>query len=170
MDTYKNILIERAKNIAGKKKNENQLSEETISVVEFLLSPERYAFEDKYVSEVLSLKEITIIPGTPAFVMGVINLRGRIISILNLKILFKLKERGLTELNKVIVLKNEKMEFGVVVDSISGNKKLLINSLNPQPITLDNIGKEYIAGVYQDGLILLNASNLLSSKQIIFTN
>ena len=163
------ILKERARKIAGRKNNENQIIGEYISVVEFLLAPEIYAFEDKYVTEVLSLKEITTIPGTPAFVMGVINLRGRIISVINLKVLFKLKERGLTELNKVILLKNDIMEFGIVVDSIIGNKTISINSLSPVPLTLDNIGIEYITGVVPDGLILLNAENLLSSKQIIVT-
>ena len=166
----KNIILkERARKIAGRKNNENQTIGEYISVVEFLLAPEIYAFEDKYVTEVLSLKEITTIPGTPAFVMGVINLRGRIISVINLKVLFKLKERGLTELNKVILLKNDIMEFGIVVDSIIGNKTISINSLSPVPLTLDNIGIEYITGVVPDGLILLNAENLLSSKQIIVT-
>jgi purine-binding chemotaxis protein CheW len=140
---------------------------EQISVVEFLLTPERYAFAESYVSEVLSLKEITTIPGTPDFVMGVINLRGRVVSIINLKTLFNLKERGLTELNKVMILKNETMEFGVVADAILGNTIIDLSTLSAPPINLDNAGVEYITGVTSEGLILLNADSLLASKQII---
>lgn len=163
------ILQERAKKIAGRKDLESQYTGESITVVEFLLSPERYAFEEKFASEVFFLKEITSIPGTPSFVMGVINLRGRIVSVINLKSLFNLKERGLTELNKVIILKNDKMEFGIVADSIIGNKSLYLSTLSQPPITLDHIGAEYISGVTRDGLILLNAIQLLSSKQIIIS-
>jgi len=167
MDSEKDILIERAKKTAGRKNRNANISVEQITVVEFLLAPERYAFAEAYVSEVLSLKEITTIPGTPAFVMGVINLRGRVVSIINLKTLFNLKERGLTELNKVMILKNETMEFGVVADSILGNTIIELNKLSAPPITLDNAGIDYIAGVSAEGMILLNAESLLTSKQII---
>jgi len=161
------ILLERAKKIAGRGENRASLTEETISVVEFLLIPERYAVEEKYISEVLFMKDITPLPGTPPFVMGIINLRGRIVSILNLKSLLNLREKGLTELNRVMVLKNDDMEFGIAADSISGNKTILKNTLSPPPLTLDQFGAQYISGVNPDGLILLNAANLLSSKQII---
>lgn len=167
MEKDKVILLERAKKVAGRKENNILTTENTISVVEFLLSPERFAIEEKYVSEVLSLKEITSIPGTPAFVMGVINLRGRIVSIINLKTLFNLKERGLTELNKVIILKNESMEFGIVVDSISGNITIDLQTVSTPPLTLNTIDSHNIKGITPDGLILLNATNLLYSKQII---
>lgn len=167
MKSESEILIERAKLTSGRNRSVviNQGSQ--LSVVEFLLSPERYAFEGKYVSEALSLKEITTIPGTPQFVMGVINLRGRIVSVINLKILFSLKETGLTELNKVLILKNESMEFGIIADSITGNRLIDISSISAPPLTLDHLGLEFITGVTPDGLILLNAVHLLSGKYII---
>jgi len=68
-----------------------------------------------------------------------------------------------------MVLKNNNMEFGILADSISGNKSIFLNTLSPPPLTLDNIGAEYVSGVTPDGLIVLNAMNLLSSKQIIRT-
>ena len=163
----KEILLERAIKISGRKNINNLHDDKAISVIEFLLVPERYAFEEMYVSEVLFLKEITSVPGTPSFVMGVINLRGKIISIINLKKLFNLKERGLTELNKVMILKNEIMEFGFVADSITGNKSVLLNTLSPPPITLSKMEAEHVLGVTPEGLILLNAGSLLSSNQII---
>jgi len=166
MKDVNSILVERANQLAGRKDDERQESGEMISVIEFVLTPEIYAVEGVFVTEVLALKDITSIPGTPAFVMGVINLRGRIISILNLKTLFNLKERGLTELNKIIILKSDHMEFGIVADSIVGTKTLARSSVSPPPVTLDTIGHEFITGVTQDGLILLNALNLLTSKKI----
>jgi len=167
MKMEKEILAERAKMISGRKDTGNQIDEKKMSVVEFSLIPEIYGFEETYVSEVFSLGEITEVPGAPSYVMGVINLRGRIVSVLNLKNLFNLKERGLTELNKVILLKNDKMEFGIVVDSIIGNRKLSITTLSLPPITLDRMATEYVTGITPDGLILLNALQLLTSKEII---
>ena len=163
----KTILQERAQSIVGRKKAENKENAETITVVEFLLMPERYAIEEKYISEVFFLKEITSIPGTPAFVMGVINLRGKIISVINLKSLFNLKDRGLTDLNKVIVIQNDSMKFGIVSDAIVGSKTITLSNLSPPPITLQSNGAEFILGVTSDGLILLNIIQILQSKQII---
>jgi len=166
MQDDQSILLERAKFYAGRKVDKNVQTEEVISVVEFLLAPERFAFEENFIAEVLPLKQITTIPGTPAYVMGVINFRGRIVSILNLKTLFNLKERGLTELNKVIILKNKRMEFGIVADAIIGNRAIVLHGFSPPPITLDSIGHDFITGITPDGLILLNAMNLLSSNKI----
>lgn len=167
MDKERALLLERAKEISGRRGSDNQMYGESISVIEFVLIPERYAFGEAYVSEVLFLKEITTVPGTPSFVMGVINLRGKIISVINLKYLFNLKDRGLTELNKVMILKNDKMEFGVVADSITGNKSIFLNTLSPPPLTLGKIEAECIVGIAPDGLILLNADALLSGNQLI---
>ena len=163
----KTILQERAQSIVGRKDLQTEVDERKITVVEFLLMPERYALEEKCISEVFFLKEITSIPGVPPFVMGVINLRGKIISVINLKSLFNLKDRGLTDLNKVIVIHNNNMKFGIVSDAIIGRKSISLSNLSPPPLTLNNNGSEFISGVTTDGLILLNASILLSSSKII---
>jgi purine-binding chemotaxis protein CheW len=166
MEDDTTILLERAKMIASGKNVEPIISVEKMVVVEFLLTPERYAIEEQYISEVLTLKEITQIPGTPDFVIGVLNLRGRIVSIINLKTLFNLRESGLTELNKVMILRSATMEFGIVADSILANKSYEIKAFGPPPLTLDSIGNELITGVTSDGLILLNAKHLLTSKRL----
>lgn len=169
MGKEQEILSERARMISGRKNSDDQFGRRTLSVIEFSMNYGNYAFEEEFVSEVLFFTYITAVPNTPPFVMGVINLKGRIVSILNLKVLFNLKDRGLTELNKVIVLKNDHMEFGIASDSITGNKSIFTDTLSPPPETLDNIGFKYIKGVTPDGLILLSASVLLSDKQIIVT-
>jgi purine-binding chemotaxis protein CheW len=166
MKDDKTILQERAKSIAGRNKTVGEADGSLISVVEFLLKPERYAIEEKYISEVLFLKDIAPIPGTPPFVMGVINLRGRIVTVVNLKSLFRLKEKGLTDLNKVIVIQNENMEFGIVSDVIVGSKTIDTGRLCEPPLTLHGDGAEFISGVTSDGLILLNTVALLSGKTI----
>ena len=65
------------------------------------------------------------------------------------------------------ILKNETMEFGIVADSIAGNRSIDTGLLSSPPLTVDHLGLEFISGVTPDGLILLNAVRLLSSKYII---
>jgi purine-binding chemotaxis protein CheW len=160
------ILQERAKKIAGWK-TELTSKGESLVVVEFQLIPERYCIAGSFVTEVLPLKAITPIPGVPAFVLGVMNVRGKIISIINLKTFFNLKETGITQLNKIIIVKQNQMEFAIVTDAITGTREILLSSLSAPPVTLSGIGADYIKGVTPDGLILLDIATVLSSKSII---
>jgi purine-binding chemotaxis protein CheW len=167
MDNEQVILNERAAAIAGQKTDQKNEVREMLSVVEFLLIPERYAVAGNFVREVMPLTEITPIPGVPPFIMGVINMRGKIVSLLNLKIKFNLKERGLTDFNKVIILRNEIMEFGIVADSIVGTRFIPLDSISPPPLTLDKIAAELVIGISTDGVILLDADKMLNSSHLI---
>lgn len=166
MTNEQRILKERARLLAEKHKaiiNEDN----DIQVVAFLLGTESYAVETKFVREVITLKDLTQIPGTPFFVMGVINFRGVIISVINLKVLFGLKDKGLTELNKVMIVTGEEMEFGIMADGITGNMQLPYNSIGEAPLTLNGPGAEFVSGITNFGLIMLDASRMLLSKQLI---
>ncbi|MEI6433379.1 MAG: chemotaxis protein CheW [Bacteroidota bacterium] len=160
------ILKNRAK-ILAKRKTENDTGVNRLMIVEFLLIPERYALPGEAIAEVLPLRDFTPIPGTPAFVVGVINARGKIISVINLKSFLHLKEQGITELNKVVIMKNEQMEFGILVDAILGAREISLNSLHSPPATLEEAGVEYIEGVTEDGLVLLNSKAIISNKLLI---
>ncbi len=160
------ILRERAKKIAKKDDTRHQSAHKT-PVVEFLLFPEKYAIEAKFVKEVLTLKEITPIPGTPDYVMGVTNFRGSIISIINLKVLFSLKEKGLTEMNKALLLSNGHMEFGLVADGIIGSLSVIKDELATPPLNLSDIGAQFMAGLTKNGAILLDAAKMLESKILL---
>ena len=165
MKKKNSILADRARLLSLN--TEKAVQTDLLSVVEFGLFPELYAIDVKYVREVLTLSELTPVPGTPPFVMGVIGFRGNITSLLNLKILFGLKERGLTEFNKVIILNNGKQEFGIVTDQIIGLMKIPMDDLKEPPLTLTGIGAEFISGTTSSGIILLNAEKMLNSEKLI---
>ena len=88
------ILKARAVALA-KQPEDNKVNDEYIEVVEFKLSHENYGIESSYVREVYPLKDYTTLPGTPPFVLGIMNVRGQIVSVINLKKLFNLPEKGL---------------------------------------------------------------------------
>jgi purine-binding chemotaxis protein CheW len=138
--------------------------DEWIPIIEFVLAPEHYAFEVAYVREVLTLKDLTHIPGTPAHVAGVINYRGNMLAVNNLKVLLGLKERGLTELNKIIVLRDDHMEYGILCDAIIGNHTIDPKTISALPPTVSGAGAGFTTGVSNEGLILLNAGVMLKSE------
>ena len=160
------ILKERAK-ITALESNEGLKKEESIEVLEFMLAYERYGVELKYVREVYPLTELTLIPGIPVFVLGIINVRGEILSVIDIKKFFDLPEKGLTDLNKAIILHSAEIEFGILADSIVGVRSILLNELQPSLPTLTGIREEYLKGVTKERKVILDAERLLTDKGII---
>jgi purine-binding chemotaxis protein CheW len=160
------ILKERAKALAREPK-ENEAAEAQLEIVEFLLDYERYGIESSYVREVHPLKELTPLPGTPPFVLGIINVRGRILSVVDIKKFFDLPEKGLTDLNKVIILQSDEMEFGVLADVILGVRTIPLGELQPSLPTLTGIREDYLRGVTGERVVILDAEKLLSDPKMI---
>src|ERR1700726_1698325 len=79
-------------------------AETMLDVLEFRLAQERYAIETRYVREVHPLKDLTPLPCTPPFVLGIVNVRGRIVPVFDLKKFFDLPDQGLTDLHRIILI------------------------------------------------------------------
>ena len=162
----KQLLKARARELARDGEKENAVGE-SIEVVEFLLAYEKYGIESSYVREIHPLRELTPVPCTPPFVLGIINVRGQIISVIDMKKFFDLPERGLTDLNKVIIVHDEKMEFGILADSILGVRKISREEIQPPLPTLTGVGAEYLTGVTKEPLVVLDVATMLSSSNLV---
>jgi purine-binding chemotaxis protein CheW len=160
------ILKERAKKLAASVKTE-EVKEENLEVVEFLLSQERYGFESQYIREAYPLENFTPIPCTPAFVLGVINVRGQILSIIDMGRFFDLPQKGITENNRVIILRSDDMEFGILADEISGVRIIPVSEIQQSLPTLTGIRAEYLKGVTNDRVTILDAKKILTDKNLI---
>ncbi len=161
-------LILRARAAALAREPEQSAAEdERIEIVEFLLADERYAIESSYVREVYPLKDLTPLPCTPPFVLGVINLRGKILSVIDLRTIFDLPDRGLSDLNKVVVLDDGTMGFGVLADTIIAARWIPRNALLPSLPTLTGIRAEYLMGVTEERLVVLDGGRILSDRGIL---
>src|SRR5882757_6351764 len=75
-----------------------------LELLEFRVASERYALETRHVQGVYPLRELTPLPCTPPFVLGIVNVRGRILPVLDLKKFFELPEQGLTDLHRIILV------------------------------------------------------------------
>lgn len=164
-DTDTEILKTRARKIAVPLAKEE--AGERVSVVRFLLYPETFAVPSDCVHEVFSLRDLTPIPGTPEFVLGVINYRSTIVPVVNLKSLLGIRETGLTEMNKVILLRNSSMEFGLLCDRVLGSAFILKKNIREAPATVSTLGSDLISGMADEETILLNGEALLGSQHLI---
>jgi len=138
-----------------------------LEVVEFLLAHEKYALELTHIREVYPLREFARLPCTPPFVLGIINVRGQILSIIDLKKFFELPEAGLTNLNRVIILQSEEMEFGILADEILGMRSIPESAIQPSLPTLTGIRADYLKGVTADPVVIFDGEKILSDKNII---
>lgn len=163
------ILASRAKTLARElpQLEAGAAADSALEVVEFQLAQERYGLESYAVCEVYPLKEFTPLPGTPPYVLGIINVRGQVLSVLDLKKFFDLPERGLTELNKVIILRSADMEFGLLADAVLGVRRIALSELQASLPTLTGIREEYLRGVTRERLVVLDAEKLLANKALI---
>lgn len=166
LDEEEHILRERARILSREDRNAGE-EFTTLDVVEFLLSGERYAVELSSVREVWPMKEYTPLPCTPAFVVGLINIRGQILSVIDIRKFFELPERGLTNLNRVIVLREDRMEFGILADAILGVRVLSLKDLQVSLPTLNGIRSDYFKGVTHDRLIVLDAVKIVTDKRLV---
>lgn len=165
-EEQKAILKKRAQVLARAPKGEEDAGE-CLEVVEFLLAYEKYGIESAYIREVYPLKDLTPLPCTPPFVLGIINVRGQILSVIDLKKFFDLPGKGLTDLNRVIIIQAENMEFGILADAILSIRLIPVSEIQASLPTLTGIRAEYLRGVTSDRLVVLNVAKILSDPGLI---
>jgi purine-binding chemotaxis protein CheW len=142
-------------------------SETLLEILEFRLAQERYAVETRHVREVQPLRDLTPLPCTPSFVLGIVNVRGRILPVLDLKRLFELPEKGLTDLHRIILVHGADLEFGLLADVIVGVQTIPADSLQSSLPTLTGVRAEYLKGVTADRLVVLDLARILEHPRIV---
>jgi purine-binding chemotaxis protein CheW len=138
-----------------------------LELLEFGLAHERYALETRHVQEVQPFRDLTPLPGTPPFLLGIVNLRGRILPVLDLKKFFELPEQGLTDLHRIIVVRGHDMEFGLLADTIIGVREVSTASLQASLPTLTGIRADYLLGVAEERLVVLAFDRILADPAIL---
>ena len=160
------ILKDRARELAnpGRKMSGD---EKRTTVVEFDLAREHYAVESAYVREVTPLREFTPIPGTPAFILGIIAVHGRIVSLMDLRRCLGLPPTGIINGSRAILLADDTMEFAILADRVMGLRSLRGDSLQPSVTTITGAGAEYLLGVAADGLIVFDGRKILADSRLV---
>lgn len=166
-ETEKRRILKERAGLLAVEPLKKEAPEDQMEVLEFLLAYENYAIETGYVREVCPLKDFTSLPSVPDFVLGIVNVRGRIIPVIDLKKFFNLPEKGLGDLNKIIIIHEAGMEFGILADAVSGTRKISRKRVQPAPAGDSSVRAEYVKGVTDERLIVLETGKILSDKKII---
>ena len=165
-DPVREILRRRARELA-KTPAAEMGGARLMELLEFSLGPERYAFETSFVREVFPLTEITPLPGVPPYILGVVNVRGRILSVMDIRRLLDFANVGLTNLNKAIILHDGDMELAVLADEVAGVYAIDGDEGQRALATLSGRREEYLKGVTQDRVVVLDAEKLLASEDLL---
>jgi len=160
------ILRERARKLAQGARG-NETNGETIEVVKLLMGGEAYGVESSCVREVYPLKDITPLPGTPPFVRGLINVRGQIISVVDLRRFFSLTEMNVTPGSVVVIVCHDSMEFGILADVVSGVSTIQFQEMQTSLPQLKGAQAVYLKGVTGERVAVLDIMKILSDEKII---
>lgn len=139
--------------------------EKQIQLVACNLCTQEYGVEIRYVQEIIRLLDITRVPHAPCFIEGVINLRGMIIPVLDLRSLFKKNRREDTEATRIIIINYQGTLFGIIVDAVSEVVTLPKSNIEPPPSVTDGQNTAYFSGVGKIGgrlIIILNIEEILN--------
>jgi len=140
-----------------------------IKVIVFQLGDEEYAVSVHQVGSIERMQPITRVPQMEAFIKGVINLRGVITPVIDIRVRFGLKERESTESTRIIVVYLDDMEVGLIVDAANDVMDIPENTIEPAPEVIGAVNNDYIAGVAKVDdrlLILLDLEKVLSPDDI----
>lgn len=140
-----------------------------LEVLAFALGPEEYAVDIQRVQELRGYEHVTRIPGTPPHVPGVVNLRGAIVPIVDMRLKFRLGAASYNQFTVVIVVNVRGRIAGMVVDSVSDVIALGPGDIKPPPKLGSAVDTEYLVGlgtVSERMLIQLDLDKLLSTDDI----
>ena len=138
-----------------KDKRQGKVGEEQLVV--FTLANETYGIAISTVNEIIRMQDITEVPRTPDFVEGVINLRGRIVPVIDLRKRFGLEAAEATQASRIMVVELQGLTVGMIVDSVSEVLRLPTDSIEPTPAIASGVDSAYLKGVgkWDDRLIIL---------------
>ncbi|HEY0826977.1 MAG TPA: chemotaxis protein CheW [Bacilli bacterium] len=144
---------------------------EEIKVIVFTLCEEEYAVEVEKVRTIERILPMTRVPKTPSFVKGVINLRGNIVPIIDLRGRFGLPESLYANNTRIIIVAVKDIEVGLIVDSASDVIDLDSETIDNPPEVVGGIKAKYLRGIAKIGadrlLVMLNLEEVLNKSEII---
>lgn len=137
---------------------------DVVQLVCFRLAEEEYAVDITCVQEVIRIQNVTNVPQMPEFVLGVINLRGNIVPVFDLRMAFQLPQKPFDDHTKILVLNVDGVSFSIIVDEILDNVKLESYQIDPAPSIKLKMDRECIRGLGEVGermIIILDTTVVL---------
>ena len=146
---------------------EEQESEESLDemYLTFMLGEEEYGINISFVTEIIGIQAITFVPDLPVFVKGIINLRGQIIPVIDVRLRFQKDEMDYNDRTCVIVLQIKDLSIGFIVDSVAACGAIPNEDVIEPPATQQNYHQKYVSGIgklSEKIVLILNCEKLIS--------
>ncbi|WP_156100422.1 chemotaxis protein CheW [Thioalkalivibrio sp. ALJ1] len=141
---------------------------DTAPYVTFSLADETYAIDVLQVQEVLKVTEIAPVPGVPDYILGIINLRGNVVTVIDARRRMGLDDRESDEASRIVIIDVDNQNVGILVDSVSEVVRISPDSVEPAPEVGNDDSSRFIQGVTstEEGLtILVDLNRLLSDEE-----
>lgn len=164
-DEVEQILRERALALA-KPLAEVRSPTELLDLLVFSIAGARYGIETAYALDVMPFRDLTPVPCTPPFVLGVVNHRGRILPVLDFRRLFELPGEGAAEGAKVVAVQAMRLAFGIFADTVSGTVRVAAQDVSPPPVALTGEHHAFIRGVTKEMVAVLDLEALARDPRI----
>ncbi len=145
-----------------------ELSEgQVVQLVSFMLEEVNYGVDILSVHEILRIPPIARLPNTANFIKGVINLRGNVIPVVDVRLRFGFKPAKLTEFSRIIVIESDTRQIGLLVDNVSQVVRLREANIDPPSVFIEGVSEDFIKGVgrMKDRLIII-----LSLANVLYTD
>ena len=159
------ILKARASRLAAPIRNEAE-SERFIEIMTFMISGETYALPTDRIGSVTSCMNLCPIPGTPGHIMGIANVSGELLPIVDIGPRFGLAPGEPRKDSRIIVLENPAIKFGIFAEKVMGSGSVGTCGLKP-PLGEGKGPSSYILNVMLDGTMLMNADAILADASLI---
>jgi purine-binding chemotaxis protein CheW len=135
----------------------------------FSIGEEDYGIEIRYVTEIVVLQEITQVPDMPDFIKGIINLRGNVIAVMDMRSRFNMADKEYDDRTCIIVVEVKDLQIGLIVDFVKEVMDIPENLIDPPPRSHAGIKSNYVAGMGKVGdkvKILLNVEQILYEEEM----
>ena len=147
---------------------ESAVGDTVHQLVTFRLKDETYGINVMQVQEVLRVSEIAPVPGAPGYVLGIINLRGNVVTVIDTRTRFGLSTGELDEASRIVIIESEQQVVGILVDSVAEVVELRQSEIDSAPNTGNEDSSRYIQGVAsrdEDLLIVVDLNKLLTEEE-----
>ncbi len=143
--------------------------EEMEQYVTFTIGEEVYGVEVLKVQEIIGMTQITHVPNSMSFMKGVINLRGSVVPVVDMRLKLQMQEQDYTKFTVILIIEVKGSLVGMIVDSVSDVVGLPLSSIQDTPHFSVNIATDYIRGIAKKGeqlIIILDVDKILSAEEL----
>ncbi|RSL32295.1 purine-binding chemotaxis protein CheW [Salibacterium salarium] len=145
-----------------------ETADDYLKVIVFQLKEEEYAMEVDYIQSIERMQSVTRIPGVESYIIGVMNLRGIITPVIDLRKRFNIERFEYDEATRILVLNKDDNEIGFIVDGANDVMDIPVSEIEPTPEVVGGVAEEYLRGVVklEDRLFtLLHLDKILNKSE-----